>query len=434
MEWQPLGDFRMRNRGPDMTVVDFGVLTLVFRYEERVLRMRFECTDPEATGFRIRLGAKPGERILGGGPRSGRIDLKNRDLHLCAQSEAIPSFMSDEGVWMKVAAPADLKIRFSASHWALEAGGFPESVSLGFPRGMGEAFEGLSAEAGVRHAPPARLFSGVILDCRGLGADASAAAEAAADAGVRVASFLGDPTLPDENSRAREVGGTVGNVRTEVARLDDFPGDFARSLCGAFPGTGVFPGAKVPRILSHSFSASGYGYLAVDDFPGTGAGFERWQRNLEAAAFSPLLVVCAPGKGIAAAAAREGLARMARVSEHYAALESYHRECARAWTDEGLPPYRSSAVHYPDETRLWAQQDQYLYGRDILVAPAIEPGKRARTLFLPRDRWIHLWSSRVFGPGETTVDAPPGRPAVFYRESSPFASQFDALRRQAARS
>jgi len=88
---------------------------------------------------------------------------------------------------------------------------------------------------------------------------------------------------------------------------------------------------------------------------------------------------------------------------------------------------------YPDERLLWKCDDQYLFGEDILVAPVLASESRTRRVQLPEDGWVHLWTSRHYSGGIVVVDAPVGKPAVFYRSESPFAQLFDGIRKTATR-
>ena len=49
--------------------------------------------------------------------------------------------------------------------------------------------------------------------------------------------------------------------------------------------------------------------------------------------------------------------------------------------------------HYDED---WAYQEktEYLLGRDMLVAPVYREGARKRTVRLPDDQWIHLFSGK----------------------------------------
>ena len=127
------------------------------------------------------------------------------------------------------------------------------------------------------------------------------------------------------------------------------------------------------------------------------------------------------------------LAELARMSDIYSALKPYHLATAEEYLKEGLPLLRHPYIHYEGEAELHRRDYQYLYGRDLFVSPSLGPRRELTELYLPRDSWIHLWSSRRFGGGALTVDSPQGCPAVFYRASSPFAPLFDSIRRTARR-
>lgn len=60
--------------------------------------------------------------------------------------------------------------------------------------------------------------------------------------------------------------------------------------------------------------------------------------------------------------------------------------------ETGLPIIRSMWLHYPDDATAAARGDQYLYGRDILVAPIVEKGAASRSLYLPRGVWYDFWT------------------------------------------
>jgi alpha-glucosidase/alpha-D-xyloside xylohydrolase len=78
-------------------------------------------------------------------------------------------------------------------------------------------------------------------------------------------------------------------------------------------------------------------------------------------------------------------------------LYSAVRECAQT----GLPIIRAMYLHYPGDPVAVARGDQYLWGRDVLVAPVVEKGATGRRLYLPRGAWYDFWTSeRVDGGRE----------------------------------
>ena len=78
-------------------------------------------------------------------------------------------------------------------------------------------------------------------------------------------------------------------------------------------------------------------------------------------------------------------------------LYSAVKECC----ETGLPIIRSLWLHYPEDATAAARGDQYLYGRDILVAPVVEKGATSRSLYLPKGAWYDFWTfERIEGGRE----------------------------------
>jgi alpha-glucosidase len=159
----------------------------------------------------------------------------------------------------------------------------------------------------------------------------------------------------------------------------------------------------------------------------------RW---IELSAFSPILRI---GDGFRPEANAQFwsdplcLASLARMSEVYAALKPYHLAVASEQSESGLPPIRHPWLYYESDVQAEKLSRQYLYGRDLMVAPTLASKAQLTELYLPADEWVHLWTSRSFRGGRISVESPLGCPAVFYRAASPFAPLFDALRRTTGR-
>lgn len=66
------------------------------------------------------------------------------------------------------------------------------------------------------------------------------------------------------------------------------------------------------------------------------------------------------------------------------------REC----TQTGMPVMRALWLHYPDDPTAIACPDQFLWGRDILVAPVVEKEATTRTVYLPRGTWYDFWTGQ----------------------------------------
>jgi alpha-glucosidase (family GH31 glycosyl hydrolase) len=71
----------------------------------------------------------------------------------------------------------------------------------------------------------------------------------------------------------------------------------------------------------------------------------------------------------------------------------------------GLPIVRALWLHYPDDKTAVARGDEYLWGRDILVAPVTERGATSRSVYLPHGRWHDFWTGDAHDGGREIVRA-----------------------------
>jgi alpha-glucosidase/alpha-D-xyloside xylohydrolase len=82
-------------------------------------------------------------------------------------------------------------------------------------------------------------------------------------------------------------------------------------------------------------------------------------------------------------------------------LMPYLYSAVRQAHDTGMPIMRALWLHYPDDARAAERGDEYLWGRDLLVAPVVEKGATFRRLYLPRGLWYDFWKgSKVEGGRE----------------------------------
>ena len=72
-------------------------------------------------------------------------------------------------------------------------------------------------------------------------------------------------------------------------------------------------------------------------------------------------------------------------------------------SETGMPIMRALWLHYPDDSRSVESSNQYLWGRDILVAPVTEKGAAHKRVYLPPGTWYDFWSGEK-NPGATTVE------------------------------
>ncbi len=123
----------------------------------------------------------------------------------------------------------------------------------------------------------------------------------------------------------------------------------------------------------------------------------------------------------------ETLDLLAPSTRLFVALKPYRKLAVEENARDGTPVMRPLFLHY-DDAGLAGLKDEYLLGRDLLVAPVIVEGALERTVLLPADDWIHVWTGERYSGGSVTVAAPLGRIPLFYRAVSPFGTLFESLR------
>ena len=70
----------------------------------------------------------------------------------------------------------------------------------------------------------------------------------------------------------------------------------------------------------------------------------------------------------------------------------------------GMPLMRAMWLEYPNEPQVRALGTQYMWGRDLLIAPVFEKGATSRDVYLPGGDWYDWWTGeRVAGGGGRVV-------------------------------
>jgi alpha-glucosidase/alpha-D-xyloside xylohydrolase len=80
-------------------------------------------------------------------------------------------------------------------------------------------------------------------------------------------------------------------------------------------------------------------------------------------------------------------------------LLPYNYTLMREACDTGLPPMRALYLHYPKDPEAVKLGDEYLWGRDLLVAPVVEKGATSRHLYLPAGTWYDWWTNEKVDGG-----------------------------------
>jgi alpha-glucosidase (family GH31 glycosyl hydrolase) len=74
-------------------------------------------------------------------------------------------------------------------------------------------------------------------------------------------------------------------------------------------------------------------------------------------------------------------------------LMPYTYTIAREAYDTGMPLIRALWLHYPDDPDAVKRGEEYLWGRDLLIAPITEKGATIRELYLPPGDWYDWWTN-----------------------------------------
>ena len=74
-------------------------------------------------------------------------------------------------------------------------------------------------------------------------------------------------------------------------------------------------------------------------------------------------------------------------------------ECA----SNGWPMFRALQVEFPEDPGVWQIEDEYMFGKDFLVAPLLTQAKK-RSVYLPSGQeWVNYQSGKTYAPGWHTL-------------------------------
>ena len=179
----------------------------------------------------------------------------------------------------------------------------------------------------------------------------------------------------------------------------------------------------IPATLSLAMSGFGIthsdvgGYTTVSRMTRSKELLLRWE---EMNAFSPLYRFHEgnqPSKNVQFDRNPELLAQLAKFSSIHKALKPYLKQLEKENSEKGTPVMRPLFYHY-EEDPAYTEKTEYLLGKDILVAPVLNKGVDQREVWLPDDKWVHLFSEKEYGGGTFDVKASIGTPPVFIRKES----------------
>ncbi|HET7626376.1 MAG TPA: TIM-barrel domain-containing protein [Verrucomicrobiae bacterium] len=81
-------------------------------------------------------------------------------------------------------------------------------------------------------------------------------------------------------------------------------------------------------------------------------------------------------------------------------LMPYNYTITRQARDTGMPLMRALWLHYPLDPEAVKLGDEFLWGRDLLVAPVTEKGATSRRVYLPAGNWFDWWNDKKISGGK----------------------------------
>lgn len=109
--------------------------------------------------------------------------------------------------------------------------------------------------------------------------------------------------------------------------------------------------------------------------------------------------------------------------EHWRKAANLHVKASplimRLWEEAqttGQPPVRGLWLEFPDDLRARQEDQQWMLGPDVIVAPVVEQGATQRAVYLPKGCWTHVDTGAQYnGPVDVKVPAPIDALPYFFR-------------------
>lgn len=86
-------------------------------------------------------------------------------------------------------------------------------------------------------------------------------------------------------------------------------------------------------------------------------------------------------------------------------LLSYNYTLCREAASTGLPLMRAVWLHYPTDSVTRGLGTQYLWGRDMMIAPVFKPGATRWPVYLPEGKWYDFWDNTLHDGRQTIYRA-----------------------------
>ena len=74
---------------------------------------------------------------------------------------------------------------------------------------------------------------------------------------------------------------------------------------------------------------------------------------------------------------------------------------AQQCTEDGTPLMRAMMIDFPEDPEAYDLEEQYMFGRSLLVAPVLEEGQTVKEIYLPEGEWIDFFHNALTAGGGT---------------------------------
>jgi oligosaccharide 4-alpha-D-glucosyltransferase len=199
---------------------------------------------------------------------------------------------------------------------------------------------------------------------------------------------------------------------TGMQRYGTYPwsGDIQRSFEGLQ--------AQIPIMLHMSMSGIGYMHSDLGGFTGGGQNSELYTRWLQLGAFSPIMRAHGtgvPSEPIFYDSQTQDYVREA-INLRYNFLP-YNYTLAWEYSTMGTPLARPMNYYSSNASELDELDDQFLWGKDVLVAPVLSEGVTSRLVYLPNGKWANYANGEIYNGNSTiTASAPISNIPVYLRQ------------------
>lgn len=113
----------------------------------------------------------------------------------------------------------------------------------------------------------------------------------------------------------------------------------------------------------------------------------------------------------------------ARMGKIHLALKSYRKQYEDRLIP--VPMIHPLLIDYPDDSVCFNLKYQFMYGKELMVAPVLDKGAITVNAYLPNGDWIELFSGKKYlGKNWHSIDAPIGKPPVFVKADSGWKDYF----------